>query len=216
MTNPLYPIFLNIRGRRCVVVGAGGVGARKIAPLVECGAQVIVVAPECEAWVAEWHRAGRLEWRERGVCPEDLDGACLVVAAAGDPAVNERVFAEADRRGIPCNVVDQPALCHFFVPSVAQRGDLKIALSTNGKSPVLAAALRRRIEAMLGEDFAAVVELAGRVRERVQAEFPGDPGRRMARVREVLRAEELIEAVLAGDVAKQGVIVDSWKSCLSE
>ncbi len=216
MTNPLYPIFLNVLGRRCVVVGAGGVGARKIAPLVECGARVVVVAPECEAWVAEWHQAGRLEWRGREFCPEDLDGACLVVAAAGDPAVNERVFSEADRRGIPCNVVDQPALCHFFVPSVAHRGDLKIAFSTNGKSPVLAAALRRRFEEMLGEDFAGVVELAGRVRERVQERYPEDSRQRMVRVREVLRADELIEAVLAGDVAKQGAIVDSWKSCLSE
>jgi siroheme synthase-like protein len=216
MTNPLYPIFLNIKERRCVVVGAGTVGARKIAPLVECGARVVVVAPKCEAWVAEWRQAGRLEWLERGFCPQDLDGACLVVAAAGDPAVNEQVFAEADRRGIPCNVVDQPALCHFFVPSVAHRGDLKIAFSTNGKSPVLAAALRRRFEEILGEDFARVVELAGRVRERIQEQYPDAPRQRMERVREVLRADELIEAVLAGDAVTQGAIVDSWKSCLSE
>jgi siroheme synthase-like protein len=139
-----------------------------------------------------------------------------VVAAAGVPSVNERVFAEADRRGIPCNVVDQPALCHFFVPSVMQRGDLKVAFSTHGKSPALASALRRRVEDLLGADFAAVVELAGRVRERIQERYPDDPKLRMARVREVLRADELIEAVLAGDVAKKEAFVESWNSCLSE
>jgi len=112
-----YPVFLDLRGRRCLVVGAGNVAARKAQSLLEAGAMVRVVSPEACEQVQELYAAGRLEWERRGFEETDLEGCYLVIGATGNPAVNRRVFDAAERAGMPANIVDVPELCNFIVPS---------------------------------------------------------------------------------------------------
>ncbi len=140
-----YPIFLDLRGRPVLVVGAGPVGLRKARGLVEAGARVTVVA---SAWLPEFDAlpVRRLERRFRAA---DLDGAALVFAATDDRAVNRRIGAAARRRGIFANIADAAAECDFIVPARLERDGIQIAVSTGGRSPRLAAELRRKLESVL-------------------------------------------------------------------
>ena len=140
-----YPIFLDLRGRPVLVVGAGPVGLRKARGLVEAGASVTVVAP---VWLAEFDALPirRIERRFRAA---DLDGAALVFAATGDRAVNRRIGAAARRRGIFANIADAAGECDFIVPARLERDGIQIAVSTGGRSPRLAAELRQKLESVL-------------------------------------------------------------------
>jgi precorrin-2 dehydrogenase / sirohydrochlorin ferrochelatase len=140
-----YPVFLDLAGRRAVVAGAGPVALRKARGLLEAGALVTVVAPE---WEPEFEDlpVRRLRRRFRA---SDLDGAVLAFAATNDRRVNRRVGEEARKRGILVNVADAPEECCFIVPARVRRGGMQIAVSTGGRSPRLAAELRRRLEEML-------------------------------------------------------------------
>jgi precorrin-2 dehydrogenase / sirohydrochlorin ferrochelatase len=163
----LFPMFLKLQGRRCVVVGAGKVGESKIAGLLETGAHVRVVAQEATATVREWAREGRIELYLRAYSPQELDGAFLAVVATSSRALNERIYAEAQRRGVLCNVVDVPDLCDFFYPSIVRRGDLQIAVSTAGQSPSLAQKIRRQLEQQFGPGYAEWVAELGETRRLI-------------------------------------------------
>jgi len=141
----LFPIFLKLKSRLAVVVGGGEVAAGKIDGLCRAGAKVRVVAPELHASFLEPIRSGKVEWVAREFQPQDLAGATLVVAATSAPGVNAAVFREAEARGLLCNAVDDIENCHFYYGSIVQRGDLQIAISTNGKSPALAQRLRQEL-----------------------------------------------------------------------
>ncbi len=159
-----YTVVLNLRGRRCVVVGGGTVGERKVAGLLDHGASVTVISPRVTPRLAEWARQGRLVLEEREYRPGDLDGAFLVFAATDDPEINGRVFEEAEARGLPANVADDPARCSFYLPAVVARGDLTVAVSTGGKSPALARRIRERLEGEFGPEYAAWLDILGEVR----------------------------------------------------
>jgi len=165
----LFPMFVKLAGRPCLVVGAGVVGTSKIEGLLAAGASIRVVAPEATADVREWSRTGRISWLERGFEPHDLDGTFLAVVATPSRDLNARIFDEANRRGVLCNVVDDPPLCDFYYPAVVRRGDLQIAISTNGRSPALAARLRRDLEQQFGAEYSVWVEELGREREKILA-----------------------------------------------
>lgn len=138
MDKRYYMACLDLEGRRCLVVGGGPVAAEKARGLLECGAQVTVVAPEVTAELARLPvRLLRRRYRAR-----DLDGCFLVVAATSRPAVNRRVFADAEARCIFCNVVDVPELCSLILPAVHREGPIAVAVSTGGASPALAQRLR--------------------------------------------------------------------------
>jgi len=164
----LYPMNLNVEGRRCVVVGGGHVALRKIEGLLDAGADVFVISPQ----VCEEIRILPVRVCVRLFDEADLQGAALAIAATDDPAVNLRVAATANELGIPVNVVDQPALCSFFVPALVRRGGLVISISTSGASPALARRIRERLEAEFGPEYEAYVkwlddlrsEIIGRVR----------------------------------------------------
>jgi precorrin-2 dehydrogenase/sirohydrochlorin ferrochelatase len=164
-----YPAFLDLRGRRCLVVGGGEVATRKVSGLLDAGAMVCVVSPAVTPTLAAIAGAGIIEHRARGFRRHDVRGATLVVAATGISAVDTAAATAARRARALVNVVDVPAACDFILPSVLRRGDLQIAVSTGGKSPALAREIRRWLEAQLGEECAAVVEWAGRERARVLA-----------------------------------------------
>src|SRR4051812_41434409 len=141
-----YMACLDLTGRSCLVVGAGRVALEKIEGLLECGAEVTVVAPEAIAEV----RALPVELLERRYAAADLDRRFLVVAATSDTALNTRVFADAEARGLLCNVVDVPELCSFILPAVHRQDPLAIAVSTGGASPALAQRIRRDVAALVG------------------------------------------------------------------
>ena len=170
----LFPIFLKLENRAVVVVGGGVVAEGKIPALLEAGARVRVIAPEITQTIARWSEQRKLEWHARKFEPGDLAGATLVVAATSAPGVNEAVFREADRLGIFCNAVDDIRHCHFYYGSIVQRGDLQIAISTNGKSPALAQRLRKELEAQFGPEYEQWLEWLGTARDVLRT-AGGDP-----------------------------------------
>lgn len=165
-----YPVFLDITGRRCVVVGGGSVAEGKVTGLLAAGANVRVISPTVTDALAEAAREGRIRWRRRAYRRGDLAGASLAFAATGDVAVNAAVAAEGDRRGVWVNAADDPAHCDFILPSVLRRGALAIAVSTGGASPALARAVREELEQHVGAEYETLVEVARDVRGTLRAE----------------------------------------------
>ena len=164
-----YPILMDLEGRRALVVGGGGVAERKVRTLLEFGAQVDVVSRELSPALRDLSEEGRVQWAGREFEPSHLKGAALVIAATDDAEANRRVSAACREQGIPVNAVDQPADCTFIVPAVVRRGDLLLAVSTSGRSPALARAVREELEARFGPEYADFLALMGSVREEVLA-----------------------------------------------
>jgi siroheme synthase-like protein len=164
-----YPVNLLVAGRRCVVVGAGRVAARKIEALLAVGGDVHVVAPDVGDEVRSWRDAGRLTVAEREFDPSDLDGAWLATAATDDPAVNRAVFESGEARRVWVNAADDPDNCSFTLMSVVRRGDLVVTIGTAGRSPALAAWLKERIERDLGAEYQILLDLLAEAREEIRA-----------------------------------------------
>ena len=163
------PVNLVVRGRRVVVVGGGRIAARKIEPLLELGAEVHVVAPAVGAEVREWFDAGRCSLAEREFVAADLDGAWLALTATDDPAVNAAVYAAGEAARVWVNSADDPANCSFTMMSVIRRADLVVAVGTGGRSPALAAHLRRVLNEELGPEYEVLLELLSEAREAWRA-----------------------------------------------
>ena len=197
-TAPLFPMFLKLEGRSCLVLGAGSVGEQKIRGLIECGAQVRVVAPSASAAVREWAERGDLTWLTRSFEPSDLDGAFLVVAATSSAEVNHLIYREAQARGILCNVVDDPPYCDFYYPAVVRRGQLQIAISTAGLSPALAQRIRKQLEQEFPPVYASWLDELGSKRESLFREG-GDPELRKRHLHELVTPEAFLEFVRANE-----------------
>jgi len=165
----LFPMFMKLAGKQCLVVGAGKVGAPKIGGLIDTGVRIHVVAMEAASEVHEWAEAGKIELKLRPFAESDLNGKFLAVVATASPSLNKFVYDEAQRRGVLCNVVDVPEYCDFFYPAVVRRGDLQIAVSTAGQSPSLAQKIRQQLEQQFGEGYADWVRQLGETRRRVLA-----------------------------------------------
>jgi precorrin-2 dehydrogenase/sirohydrochlorin ferrochelatase len=165
----LFPLFLKLTGRHCLVVGAGAVAESKIASLLEASARVRVVAPEATSQVRSWAQSNTIEWHQGPFQPPDLDGMFLVVAATSSTELHERIFEQATLRGVLCNIVDVPALCDFYYPSVVQRGALQIAISTSGQSPALAQHLRKQLEDQFGPEYEEWLAQLGEAREKLHS-----------------------------------------------
>lgn len=163
-------MFLKLKGRACLVVGAGTIAESKIASLLEADAKVRVVAPEATPHVRSWAQSNKIEWHPRLFQPDDLAGMFLVVAATSSTEIHEQIFREAARRAVLCNIVDVPNLCDFYYPSVVQRGALQIAISTAGQSPGLAQRLRKQLEEQFGPEYEDWIEHLGAVREKLFSE----------------------------------------------
>jgi uroporphyrin-III C-methyltransferase/precorrin-2 dehydrogenase/sirohydrochlorin ferrochelatase len=160
----LFPLFLKLSGRRCLVVGGGPEAEAKMQGLLRCGAEVCVVAPETTPGIREAVGAGRLTWEPRPFSPSDLDGTFLVIAATNSPELHEQIFRHCQEAGILCNVVDEPERCDFYYPAVVRRGALQVAISTAGHSPFLAQRLRHELEERFGTEYGSWVEEIGRQR----------------------------------------------------
>jgi siroheme synthase-like protein len=168
----LFPIFVKLEGCLIVVIGGGTIAEGKIPSVLSARARIRLVAPSITPQIAEWVRFGKMDWLPKEFEAGDLDGAFLVIAATSAPGVNAAVFREAEKRGILCNAVDDIEHCHFYYGAVVQRGDLQIAISTNGKSPALAQRLRQELEVQFGPEYEAWLQWLGAAREALRAQGP--------------------------------------------
>jgi precorrin-2 dehydrogenase/sirohydrochlorin ferrochelatase len=149
----MFPLFLKLEGRPCLLVGAGRIGEGKLKSLLRAGARVTVVAPIATAGVQRLAKSAEIVWHKRNFTARDLDGMFLVVVATSSHPANARIFEQARRRGVLCNTVDDPANCDFYYPAVLRRGNLQIAISTGGSSPELASRLRKELETCFGPEY---------------------------------------------------------------
>ena len=174
-----FPIFMDIRGKNCLVVGGGEVAVRKASMLMQSGAWVTVVAPEICAAFDDLIAQDRLIHRQGFFSPEFLDNAELVIAATNDRAVNQQVSELAKQRRIPVNVVDDPELCTFIMPAIIDRSPLLVAISTGGAAPVLARLLRARLETLIPAAYGRLATITGQFRAQVKKHFTSPPQRRI-------------------------------------
>lgn len=175
---PLFPMFVKLEGRKCVVVGAGAIAAGKAAGLLASGAQVVVVGPEANGWIQAQAQEGKLDWRPREFRAADVDGVFLAIAATDSAAANESVVRACAELGVLCNVVDDPERCDFFYPAVVRRGALQIAISTGAGSPALARRLRSELEEQFGPEYEGWVEQVAKLRREILARDLPDGERR--------------------------------------
>jgi precorrin-2 dehydrogenase / sirohydrochlorin ferrochelatase len=164
-----YPLFLDITGRKCVVVGGGNVAERKVRRLLACGARVEVVGKSLTPLLAAWNGEGKVVHRDADYEDSCLVGAFLVIGATDDEAINGRIARYARALRIPVNIIDDPTRCDFILPSIVERGDLFIAVSTGGRSPALAKKIRKELEALYGPEYAILLEILGELRGKVIA-----------------------------------------------
>lgn len=176
-TTPLFPIFLKLARRRCLVVGAGRTTEEKILTLLRCGATVIVVAPAATRTIKAWAADNKIIWQQRRFELIDLDRVLLVVVATPLKTVNKMVYEEAQRRQILCNVVRDRPCCNFYYPAVVRRGPLQIAISTAGHSGALAQRLRKQMEVQFGPEWERWLRWLGEARSSLY-EDPISPKRR--------------------------------------
>ena len=165
-----YPIHLDINNRNCLVVGGGGVGTRKVDNLLKCGARVTVVSPEISSRLQDLSKSAPLTLRFRPYRSTDLDGMFLVIGATDDETLNRQISRDAEARNTLCNIADRPEVCNFILPSIVQREDLVITISTSGRSPALAKKLRKRLERQFGREYADLLRLMGAIRSKLLSE----------------------------------------------
>jgi uroporphyrin-III C-methyltransferase/precorrin-2 dehydrogenase/sirohydrochlorin ferrochelatase len=193
------PIFMNIRHRLCIVIGAGEVAARKVTMLLRAEASVSVYAPEICPSLADLVEAGRIRYQQARFTEKQLSGACLVIAATNDLSVNTAVSLAAQANNIPVNVVDAPALCTFTMASIVERSPIVIAISSEGNAPVLARYLRSKIETMLPAGYGRIAAIAGEFRDKVKSKYATSQARRI--FWEGVLQGPIVERILAGQEA---------------
>jgi precorrin-2 dehydrogenase / sirohydrochlorin ferrochelatase len=195
----LVPIFLQVEGKPCLVVGGGEVALRKIQPLLDAGALVTVISPEISAGLERIAKSGRIAVERRGYRDGDMRGCYLVYAATDDSELQRHLFEEARHRKILINVADAPEFCSFFAPSAIRRGQLQIAISTGGASPAMARMLRERIEEWLGDEVEVLLEVMEAARRWLKCHEPDRSSR--AQKLNALAASGLGDALRRCDAA---------------
>ena len=210
-----YPVFIDVRGRRCIVIGGGTIGEDKVPRLLDCDANVVVISPDVTEGVSELADGGKIEWVRREYESGDLDGAMIAIASTDDNAVNRRIALEAEERNVLLNVVDVTDLCTFIAPSVARRGDVTVAVSTGGASPALARKFREELSGSRLLEYADLAPILSDARNELKRRgITVDPDQWQACIDERLldivqagRAEEarevLMTSLLGGKVSSR-------------
>ena len=174
-----YPIYLELAGKRVVVVGAGAVAARKAQALSEAGARVVVIAKKADPAFEKSCKLPNVEVVISAYSKDYLSEAVLALAATNDLDLNRRIYKDCQELEVLCNVVDQPELCDFFVPAVVKRGPLQIAISTDGNCPAYAGRLRKKLEDQFTDDHGRFVIKLESIRKKVVADIPDGTKRKM-------------------------------------
>lgn len=191
-----YTISLDLFQKDCLVVGGGQVAERKVRSLLECGARVKVISPEITPGLGKLAAEGLILYREGFYQDSDLTGVFLVIGATDSEEVNRRVADDCAARNLVVNIVDDPGKGNFFVPAVVRRGALTIAVSTEGKSPMLARRIREELERAYGPQFSEFLELLGQLRERVVNNETSEQKKR--NLLEELVSEEILDLLKEG------------------
>jgi precorrin-2 dehydrogenase/sirohydrochlorin ferrochelatase len=197
-----YLVNLTVAGKSAVVIGGGQVAARKVEDLLAAQARVTVVATDSGEAIRELAEAGRIALRLRPYAKDDLAGAFVAIAATGDEEVNRRVAGDAAALNVLVNVVDRPALCTFTVPATVRRGDLTLAVATEGRCPALAGILREELQERYGPEYAGLVDLFGELRAKMIAETWD--GRSIRAALDDIYHHHVIEHIAAGDRQRLG------------
>jgi precorrin-2 dehydrogenase len=212
LDTPFYIACLKLSGRRCVVVGGGGVALEKVEGLLACDGDVTVIAPLLEPELEQYAHEGSISWEQRSYAgPNDLDGVFIVIAATDDTDVNIAVFEDSERRAMLVNVVDVPPLCNFILPAIVRTGPLAIAISTAGASPALAKRMKREIAGQYGQPYAQLAVLLNEVRGWAKGTLPTYQDRK-----------EFFEGIVNGDpdpvalLRGEGVRSDSGEQAVRE
>ena len=190
-----YPAFIDVRGRRCVVVGGGALGEEKVVKLLECDARVIVIASEVTPVVERMAAEGKIEWVRREYRRGDLAQAFIAIASTDNDDLDRQIYAEAEERNVLLNVVDVTHLCTFIAPSVARRGEVTVATSTGGASPALARTFREKLESSRILEYADLAPVLARGRAELRQQgLRVQPDHWQSCI-----TEELLDTVQAGD-----------------
>lgn len=205
-----YPVNIRLDDKPCVVVGGGAVAHQKVAGLLEFTERVTVVAPRICEELKRLHDAGRVEWIPKKYERGDLDGFFLAVTATDDPATNRAVYLDGEEAGVLVNSADDPENCRFILPSRMARGSLVISTSTGGRSPAMAAYMRKRLETEFGPEWGVLTELLGEVRDGIRSSGRSSEG--MPEKWEAAISEEVLELIRKGslDQAREAI-----ERCLS-
>ena len=174
-----YPLYLDLSGKLAVVIGAGNVAARKVQALAPTGARIVVVAPDADETFRQACGKGDIELIVAKYSKDHLTEAVLAIAATDDLDLNRRIYADCQQLKVICNVVDQPELCDSYVPALVQRGQLQIAIGTDGNCPAYAGHVRRKLEEIFTEDHGRFVDELEKIRKHIIAEID-DLGQRKA------------------------------------
>ncbi|HET9102310.1 MAG TPA: bifunctional precorrin-2 dehydrogenase/sirohydrochlorin ferrochelatase [Solirubrobacteraceae bacterium] len=188
LDTPFYIACLKLKGRRCLVVGAGDIGLEKVEGLLACDADVTVVAPDAHPAIQELAAEGSITWIKRRFEQGDLEGSLIAIAATNDTDVNISVYDAAERRAMLVNVVDVPPLCNFILPAIVRTGPLAVAISTAGASPALAKRMKREISALFGEAYADLAVMLNDARGWAKGTLPTYQDRK-----------EFFESIVNGD-----------------
>lgn len=188
----LYTVNINLESEPCLVIGGGQIAERKIEKLLESGAKVTVISPDLTDGLIKMYMDNKIVWNKREYKQGDITGYMLVIASTDDYAVNEAVYFEARKNNILVNCVDKPAYCNFYVPSIIQRGDLQIAISTSGSAPFLSKSIRQLFEGLLYNDLAEDIEKLKQQRLKLKQELSLD----------IIDREEAMRNLLQPDIEK--------------
>lgn len=192
-----YPVFLDIKGKKCVIVGGGEVALRKAERLLDCGAKVLVISPQLVPELAALKDKNLISHIAAGYSGNFIDKAALIIGATDDEKINAQISQDARDRGIPVNIVDDPQKCDFILPSLVQRGDLVMAIGTGGKSPALARHLREELEAGYGDEYKILLNILGTLRTKMEKNTGA--GKTWF---ESLMAADILESIKNGDTKK--------------
>ena len=193
-----YPIYLNLTDKRSIIVGGGTIAEGKVTSLLEADAQVVIIAPEVTPAIRELAESEKITWEQRAYRDGDLEGAAIAISATDDPEVNHQVWDEAHRRGILINVVDDVPYCNFIAPAIVRRGDITIAISTNGKMPALAAHMRREMDKSFGDEYLQLLEMTSPMRVELGTKhLPYTTRQKLWR--KLFEETELIDLIRQGD-----------------
>ena len=204
MTTPFYVACLKLRGRSCLVVGAGDVALEKVEGLLACDAPITILAPEAQDDLKALAAEGSIEWIQREYEPSDLEGRFMVIAATNDSEVNIGIYNDAEERAMLANVVDVPPLCNFILPAIVRTGPLAIAISTAGASPALAKRMKREISELFGEEYAQLALILNDARGWAKGTLPTYQDRK-AFFEEIVNGDpDPIDLLRSGD--EQGVL----------